>query len=284
MGAPAGAGTARRAHRRRTARWSPAVPSPPSLDLRLAYVLDGNVYLADWDGADPVQIVDGNPAAPCPEMVGRSGLVAPDGLHIAYRANWGDGCPNSVNITDLDGHLVTSLPAGVGWDIGWSPGGTRRDMAPSRRRIGIYGIDGERQAVLHLPDGYCVCGDRDPMWSPDGNSLLLSMTRADASADVVVELPIDGGRRAGSRRRPALQSADRIFARRGSRGLRRLHGGNGAGQALPRRFNGTQREVLVSSVPGNILTGTPVWSAGGDRTAVVINHDVGRQLAGELTS
>ena len=48
-------------------------PSPPSLDLRLAYVLDGDIYLADWDGADPVRIVDGNPAAACPRWSGEVG-------------------------------------------------------------------------------------------------------------------------------------------------------------------------------------------------------------------
>ena len=40
--------------------------------------------------------------------------------------------------------------------------------------------------------------------------------------------------------------------------------------------------MLINAVPGEILTGIPVWSAAGDRTAVVINHDVGRQVASDL--
>ena len=211
----------------------------------------------------PVRIVDGNPAAACAEMVGRRGLVAPDGLHIAYRANWGDGCPNSVNITDLDGHLVTSLPAGVGWDIGWSPDGTRvATWLPTDGEIGVYGIDGRRQAVLHLPDGYCVCGDRDPMWSPDGRSLLLSMTRADASADVVVELPIDGGTPRPVPTDDPRSNLQVAFSPDGARVAFIVFTEEPQrGKLLLAATDGTQQQVLIKAAPGDILTGTPVWSS-----------------------
>ena len=151
-----------------------------------------------------------------------------------------NGCPNTVIITDLNGNLVASLPAGVGWNVGWSPNASRvATWLAAEGEIGVYGIDGAREAVLHLPDGYCVCGDHDPVWSPDGASLLLPMSRNRPSRRRRHGTP-DRRRdaTARSRRRPALESAGRLLAGRGSRRLHRLHRGTRAcaRQALPGRF------------------------------------------------
>ena len=48
-------------------------------------------------------------------------------------------------------------------------------MAAQPQTIGIYGIDGVRQALLALPPGYEPPGDFDPIWSPDGRSLLIKL-------------------------------------------------------------------------------------------------------------
>jgi len=48
--------------------------------------------------------------------------------------------------------------------------------------IGVYGLDGERQALLTVPPGMMAPGDYDPVWLPDGASLLVR-------GDVV---PLDG--------------------------------------------------------------------------------------------
>ena len=53
---------------------------------RLVYMLDGDVYVAEEDGTDPVRIVDGDADAECGASIGNRGLVSPDGRHIAYRS------------------------------------------------------------------------------------------------------------------------------------------------------------------------------------------------------
>jgi Tol biopolymer transport system component len=258
-------------------------PQPPPLELRLAYELDGDIYLADWDGADPVRIVDGDPAAACRDMVPQSGLVSPDGLHIAYRSSWGDGCPNTVKITDLGGHLVASLPAGLGWDVGWSQDGDRIATWLPAGGIGVYGIDGARQAVVNLPDGFCVCGDRDPVWSPNGKSLLLPMIRI-PSTSVVVELPIDGGPPRPVPTDDPRSNRQVAFSPDGARAAFIVfYEETGRSKLFVADLDGTEQQVLINSVPGQILSGIPVWSAASDRIAVVVNHDIGAQFGSDLS-
>ncbi|HET7929543.1 MAG TPA: hypothetical protein VFM40_08335, partial [Actinomycetota bacterium] len=38
--------------------------------------------------------------------------------------------------------------------------------------IGVFGVDGERQALLTMPPGWRPAGDHDPVWLPDGKSLV----------------------------------------------------------------------------------------------------------------
>jgi Tol biopolymer transport system component len=65
----------------------------------------------------------------------------------------------------------------------WSPDSTRVAVwVGFGETIGVYGVDGERQALLTMPRGWRPSGDHDPMWLPDGQSLLVQ--------DVVV--PVDG--------------------------------------------------------------------------------------------
>ena len=73
---------------------------------------------------------------------------------------------------------------GEGWDISWSPDSTRVAVWVDlpEGTIGVFGVDGERQALLTVPREMREAGDHDPVWFPDGESLLVP--------DVVV--PIDG--------------------------------------------------------------------------------------------
>jgi Tol biopolymer transport system component len=73
-------------------------------------------------------------------------------------------------------------------------------MAAQPQTIGIYGIDGVRQALLALPPGYEPPGDFDPIWSPNGRSLLIKLAPLSPSEvntllgpGEVWELPLDGG-------------------------------------------------------------------------------------------
>lgn len=161
------------------------VDLPGSSAPRLAYSLDGDIYLADLDGANPVLVADGAAAngglATCAGFGGPN--WSPDGRHFAYRSGWTDDCPGEVHVRDAEGRLVASVP-GVGWDLSWSPDSTRiATWIDLWETIGIYGIDGERQALLTVPQ--CGSGDHDPVWSPDGKSVVVESW--------LCEVPIDGG-------------------------------------------------------------------------------------------
>jgi Tol biopolymer transport system component len=140
---------------------------PTSSTPRLAYEIDGDIYLADWDGANAVRVADGG---------GEGKMWAPDGRHFAYRS------AEEVHVRDAEGRLVASVP-GSGWDVGWSPDSTRiATWVGLFETIGIYGIEGERQALLTAPS--CGSGDHDPVWSPDGRSVVVESWSC--------EMPIDG--------------------------------------------------------------------------------------------
>jgi Tol biopolymer transport system component len=161
---------------------------PGSSASQLAYELDGDIYLADSDGGNAVLIADGTPpdgaSSVCGTFFGEGPMWAPDGRHFAYRSWWGDDCLGEVHVRDAEGRLVASVP-GSGWDIGWSPDSTRfATWIDLFETIGIYGIDGERRALLTQPPDCDGSGDHDPQWSPDGMSVFVMNSPC--------ALPIDG--------------------------------------------------------------------------------------------
>ena len=174
-------------------------PSPlPTGSLgQLAYGLNGDIFVADWDGRNSVRIADGHAdgRTDCQGFTGEGPMWSPDGRHLAYRSrNDCDHFEGTVYLSDPEGHSVVSFP-GQGWLVSWSPDSSRvatwADSEP--RTIGIYGLDGRRQALLALPPGYGTGRDEDPIWSSDGMSLLVSL-RPHPWGDPrqTWELPIDG--------------------------------------------------------------------------------------------
>jgi hypothetical protein len=163
----------------------PIAQVPGSLG-RLAYGMDGDIYVADADGSNPVRIANGVSGGVdgCPSYWGEGPLWSPDGRYPAYRGKTGGDTGSNecqfdrtVNISDPAGHRFASFP-GEGWAIAWSPDSTR--VAAwidfyGDPTLGIYGLDGERQALLTVPPGLTALGDVDPVWSPDGTSLLLPL-------------------------------------------------------------------------------------------------------------
>ena len=170
----------------------PTTSAPGSLG-RLAFELDGDIYVADWDGANRVRITD--TVRPGAEEVCAGYWVdgpawSPDGRHLAYRGdkNSGDARPDgcsmstTVTISDPSGRRIASFPS-FGWRIAWSPDSSRvATWVDFGRTLGIWGLDGVRQALLTMPPEFELTGDYDPVWSVDGTSLLLHG----------VEIPVDG--------------------------------------------------------------------------------------------
>jgi Tol biopolymer transport system component len=140
----------------------PAAPPPsPARSGSLAYGVDGDIYVADWDGSNPVRIAAGR-------YWGEGSIWSPDGRYLAFRDPSRD-----VVISDPDGDVIAQFPA-HGWDIAWSPDSTRVAVwIRFGETIAVFGVDGRQQALLTMPRGWRQAGDHDPKFSPDGGSLLL---------------------------------------------------------------------------------------------------------------
>lgn len=244
----------------------------------LAYGIDGDIYLADWDGGNSIRVADGLPHGgpiDCGSFWGEGPMWSPDGRHFAYRSDWGAPCratgSGKVHLSDAQGRVVASFP-GTGWLVSWSPDSARvATWVELSQTIGIYGLDGVRQALLTLPPGLGPTGDYDPVWSPDGASLLIRL--GPPSPSVVWEIPIDG--RAG---RPVQDEDTRSeyearYSRDGARVAfipyfesRSLVMAEADGTVL-RVLAGAPAEA--SGPPDGVYHHDPIWSPTADRVAFI---------------
>jgi Tol biopolymer transport system component len=169
----------------------PVKPRPaPAASGSLAYVLDGDVYVAESDGSNAVRIADGLPAEDCYGFLGEywaeGPMWSPDGRYLTYRRYTDCSSsehPREVVISDPAGNVLATFPSG-GWAIAWSTDSTRVAVWDvTFETIGVYGLDGARQTQLTMPPGWEPSGDNDPEWGPDGSSLMVD--------NVVV--PLEGG-------------------------------------------------------------------------------------------
>ena len=238
-------------------------PTPAGLGA-LAYAVDGDIFVADWDGSNAVRIADGRPAEDCggtDEYWGEGPIWSPDGRYLAYRHT---DCEVSgdVVISDRDGNVVTSFPS-EGWHISWSPDSTRVAVWISAgKTIGVYGLDGERQKVLTLPPGMMAPGDYDPVWLPDGASLMVPYG---------VEIPLDGST---PRKLPWADAheGEATYSPDGSRvayttrtpleGLVLHRGQHQGGSFVVGAADGSHAQEVFGA-----LVSKPVWSPTGDRIA-----------------
>ena len=237
-------------------------PTPARLG-DLAYALNGDIFVAEWDGSNSVKIADGRPSDEWEDGVlveehcgsgeysADGPIWSPDGRYLAY---WHSDCnaqafQSDVVISDAEGNVVTSFPS-EGPGIAWSPDSTRVAVwdhwGEERSTIGVYGLKGERQTLLTLPFGFGP-GDLRLAWLPDGRSLLLGTT----------EIPLDG-----STPRP-LPWAEPT----GPEGLRVCCGGKAefAGWALSP--DGSRIALAVDTWVGAVGTGS---AAGVSDTSFVI--------------
>jgi Tol biopolymer transport system component len=106
-------------------------------------------------------------------------IWSPDGRYLAYRHAdcHGSGEPWwDVVISDPPGNVVTTFPS-EGWGISWSPDSRRVAVLEcwcEEATIGVCGLDGARQALITVPfELRAHNGEGDPVWSSDGESLVL---------------------------------------------------------------------------------------------------------------
>jgi Tol biopolymer transport system component len=258
-------------------------PLPRSHLGHLAFELDGDIYVADWDGNNRVRIADGAPDGTneCHSFGIEGSMWSFDGRHLAYRSAWSDVCRGTVYIGDREGHAVASFP-GTGWRVSWSPDSTRvATWVEWSQTIGIYGIDGVRQVLLTLPHGYVVSGDVDPVWSPDGTSVLIFLGPAsDPPSASVWELPIDGGT---PRQMPTDDPRSGYwvsYSRDGARVAVFDHSDRVSANfpLVVAAADGTQRRVLIETEIGR-PEWPPLWSPAGDLIAFSWNREIGSDTA-----
>jgi Tol biopolymer transport system component len=164
---------------------------------RLAYGFNGDIYLADWDGRNPTRVANGafpdQPQEPRFLMVS-AGSWAPDGRHFLYyelvpgRPAGASAEQVTAHISDADGRVVASVP-GIWVDAVWSPDSTRVAAWADSTHIGIYGIDGVRQALIPVPRYYARYREDAGKWALDGRSVVV---RLGGGLKEFWELPIDG--------------------------------------------------------------------------------------------
>ncbi len=285
------------------AQFLKAPPLPAPHLGHLAYAFDGDVFVADWDGRNPIKIADGLPG-------GKSGcglagysaeepMWSPDGRHLAFRSARSqvdcsrpeaDTIP-TVLISDPSGKGVTEVP-GVGWQVAWSPDSSRfatwLDLYPMTS-IGVYGLDGVRQARLSIPDGKGPHGDYDPVWSDDGQSLLIPLgdwdvlTDSGSGVSAVWELPIDG-------RTPRPLPDDDP---RSDWGRTRSPDGARVAYVVPRPTGGETGTLVVAAADGSeprelfsdaTIPWMPLtWSPTSDRIAFVAGGTTSQELQSDGT-
>ena len=144
----------------------------------LAYGFDGDIFVAESDGTNPVRIADGDPfggggEAACGSFSPDGPMWSPDGRLLAFGAELAT-CGWEVWIADPSGAVIVTIP---GTRPTWSPDATRvATPSASTSEIGIYGIDGVRRALLAVPPGVpsvAAGASGDLAWTRDGASILV---------------------------------------------------------------------------------------------------------------
>ena len=164
---------------------------------RLAYELDGDIYLADVDGRNPTRIADGAPAGDA-SGTGSFSLVgwAPDGRHLLYEKFGGAPWNETAYIGDPNGRVIASFSPSDGnvWSgLGWSPDSTRLvGWTAGSTAIGVFGLDGRRQSLISIPAGDGRFREYPGLWAHDGRSVVVRLHGLNPDIGGYWDLPIDG--------------------------------------------------------------------------------------------
>lgn len=251
-------------------------PSPPHGDapFHLAYIADGDVFLADSDGTSAVRVADGgNGGCGGDSGYGVEGQMwSPDGRYLAYRGGWcGDDTTGTVYVRDASGAAVTSFP-GEGWQVRWSPDSNRiATWDGFTRAVAVYTLDGELEAHLTLPAEITdewLLGDYDPVWSPDGTSLLFPP----------FEVPVDGT----AIRLPEGHPLSFYGAVPSPDGSQVAYIGEGGELAIANIDGSGARTLVESGARGRPSTFGLLWSPAADKVAFGNTTGSGGGLGDEL--
>ena len=138
---------------------------------RIAFGYTGDIWVANIDGSDPVNL--SNTTGSVQELPSWSS----DGTRILYdlRADSGAGALD-VFVMNEDGSGVTNLtPDTPDWNDGkpaWSPDGTRIAFGSDRAGAGdLYTMASDGSDLVRLTDGV---QDTNPRWSPDGQRIVFT--------------------------------------------------------------------------------------------------------------
>lgn len=129
---------------------------------RVAYSMDGNIWVINADGTDPVQLTtSGQDTAP---------VWSPDGSQILFTSNRdGDG---EIFVMNADGSAQINITDNADGDYlaSWSPDGTQIVFSSDRDgdpEIFVANADGTSPQKLTDNTDF----DTNPAWSPDGSKI-----------------------------------------------------------------------------------------------------------------